>query len=99
MSFFDDAAEDIFDHLADAATYTPVGGSIVSCRAHLVEKTYFQADGLTSQAWTKTKEIEARVAEVGSSIGKGDTFLVNSVTYTVARVLSDDGRFIVVAVK
>jgi len=99
MSFLDDAAEDIFEHLADAATYTPVGGAGVSCRAHLVEKTYFQPDGLSSQAWTTTKEIEARVAEIGSDVGKGDTFSVSSATYTVARVLSEDGRFIIMAVK
>jgi len=96
---FDEIAEDLFDDLAVAATFTPAVGDAVSCKVNLEKGTDFQPGGLDAQVWGSETTIEYRLAEVGKEADRDEVFTVAGTDYTVKDVMENDGRFVKVAVK
>ncbi len=98
---FDEMAEDLFDDLAVAATFTPAVGDAVACRVNLEKGVDFQPSGLDAQVWGTETTIEYRLAEVGKEADRGETFTmsVGGAVYTVKDVVENDGRFVKVNVQ
>lgn len=90
MTVFDTAIDTIYgdDNLAVNATYTPLGGSGAAVRViidHDVDLVLMaQSDVADRRAVISVRKSEA------ASPGKGDTFLIGAVTYTVDVLIEDD---------
>ncbi|KKN52427.1 hypothetical protein LCGC14_0612810 [marine sediment metagenome] len=100
---FSQAAQDIFDTLAEPATFTPlVGDPVENVMVNPEFEVEFQPAG-ESQVWDQVATIEYLLSEVGKEADPGDTFLIAAGiyagTYTVKVVLENDGRFVKATVK
>jgi hypothetical protein len=58
-----------------------------------------QPDGFAGGAWTQVTTIEGLLADFGGEPDTGDTVVIGTTTYTIKRVLENDGRWVKVAVK
>ena len=86
--------------LGEAAVYTPYGGAAVACHVCIDFNVALEPDGMTTQAWQRATVIEALLSELGSvEPDRNATFLVDGVTYTVQRILENDGLTVKMAVK
>ena len=95
-----DALPGIFEDMGEEAIFTPNGGDPVACHAFIDFHVAFEPDGMTSQAWTTATVIEALLSELDDTEpNKGDIFVIDSVTYTVQRILSNDSFSVKMAVK
>jgi len=83
---------------ADAVTYSPVSGDDVSCSVVVDHDVLIQADGYEVGVATLGTTIDALVADVGT-VNRGDTFTIDSTTYTVVRQDANDGTVVKVVVK
>jgi len=92
------AAENITSHAGEGATYTPASGDPVTCNVILAHDALIQADGYDISTATLGTTIQAMVSDVGT-VNRGDTFSVESVTYTVVRQSENDGVMVVAVVK
>jgi len=88
----------MFATMGESATFTPTTGSAVSCYVLLSIAVDMQPD-LDTQSWMTGKTIECLFADIGRAPERGETFLVDSVTYTVASVIENDGLTVKMAVK
>ena len=100
---FNQAAQDIFDALAESATFTPlVGDPVENVMVNPELEVAYQPAG-ESQVWEQEATIEYILAEVGKEADPGETFLIAAGiyagTYTVKAVVENDGRFCKVTVK
>ena len=98
-TIFDSAAEDIFNALGQAATYTPAVGPAVSCQVVVEHEVEYGPSGFDASTWERGTTIEAILSDLPAEPDSGATFLVGTTTYTVKRVLENDGRFVKLAVK
>ena len=88
----------MFATMGELATFAPATGSAVSCYVFLSIAVDMQPD-LDTQSWMTGKTIECLFADIGRTPERGETFLVDSVTYTVASVFENDGLTVKMAVK
>jgi len=89
---------DMFATMGETATFTPATGAAVTCYVLLSIAVDLQPD-LDTQSWTTGKTIDCLYASIGRTPERGETFLVDSVTYTVASVIENDGLTVKMAVK
>lgn len=89
---------DMFATMGESATFMPTTGSAVTCYVLLSIAVDIQPD-LDTQSWMTGKTIECLFADIGRTPERGETFLVDSVTYTVASVIENDGLTVKMAVK
>lgn len=89
---------DMFATMGESATFTPTTGAAVTCYVLLMIAVDIQPD-LDTQSWMTGKTIECLFADIGRTPERGETFLVDSVTYTVASVIENDGLTVKMAVK
>jgi len=87
----------VFTQLWPTGTYTPLAGDAVSCSIRLIQEIESQPGFEVNYGQSGT-EIEALVSEV-SEPGIGSTFVLNSTTYTVKQVISNDGYRVRMAVR
>lgn len=101
LAAFTDAMDDLAATLGETATYTPAdGGAVVSGVPVNVElEVEEQPGGYEGPAWTQVMTVEGRLADFGGQPNKDDTIAIGATTYTVRRVLEDDGVFVKVAVR
>lgn len=101
LDVFTDAMDDLTDTLGETATYTPGdGGVAVSGVTVNVEiEIEQQPGGYEGPAWAQIQTIEGLLADFGQEPNEGDTIEIDSTTYTVKRVLENDGIFCKVAVR
>ena len=88
----------MFATMGELAMFTPATGSAVSCYVLLSVAVDMQPD-IDTQSWMTGKTIECLFADIGRAPERGETFLVDSVTYTVASVIENDGMTVKMAVK
>jgi len=88
----------MFEAMGELATFTPATGAAVTCYVLLSIAVDLQPD-LDTQSWATGKTIECLYADIGRTPERGETFLVESVTYTVASVIENDGLTVKMAVK
>jgi hypothetical protein len=74
--------------LADDATYTPVSGNSQPCKVFIDRAREF--NGFESEAGNESLLVTALLAQILAVPRRGATFIINSVTYTVDRVLAQD---------
>jgi len=95
MSFLDNmnsaVAPAIISALGDASTFTPAGGSAVSCKAIITFDVMLQPTGVEAQVWQRGTTIDALLSEITNEPNRGDVFVVRGVSYTVQAVLENDG--------
>ena len=89
---------DMFATMGEAATFTPATGAAVTCYVLLSIAVDMQPD-LDTQSWMTGKTIECLFADIGRTPERGETFVVDSVTYTVASIIENDGLTVKMAVK
>ncbi|HHT9136471.1 MAG TPA: head-tail joining protein [Candidatus Wunengus sp. YC60] len=88
----------MFATMGETATFTPTTGAGVTCYVLLSIAVDMQPD-LDTQSWMTGKTIECLFADIGRTPERGETFVVDSVTYTVASVIENDGMTVKMAVK
>lgn len=102
MSFLDDMNDTvgpaIFNALGDVSTFTPAGGSAVSCTVVITFNVMLQPTGVEAQVWQRGTTIEALLSEITNEPNRGDVFVVRGVSYTVQAVLENDGVSVKVVV-
>ena len=91
------AALDILAEIGQDATYSHPGDDPVSCKVNVEIGVDLQPEG-NAQVWEKGVTVEYAIDEVGREADSGDTFTIGTVTYTVKRVVENDGYFVKVAV-
>ena len=96
---FDSAMEDLAEGIGRTATYTPAGGEAVTLCVNLEIEVEAQPDGFAGGAWTQVTTIEGLLADFVQEPDNGDAVVIGATTYTVTRVLENDGTFCKVAVK
>lgn len=75
--------------LADAATYTQVGGSPLTCSVYVDRGV--QLGGFDTQVRTDAVTITAQRAEIGESLPKrGAIFVVGSTSFKVDQIINAD---------
>jgi len=93
------AAEDILTHMGASATFTPSEGDAVTCNVFVEKNVEMEPAGYEARAWETGTTILAVLDVLGKEPDSGETFEVGDDTYTVKRVLENDGVFVKVAVK
>jgi hypothetical protein len=91
-------AESMMSIFGNDGVYAPLTGDAVNCRVNVVKETALQPNGYDVQVFEVGTTIEGIVSEIGEP-KIGSTFLINSTTYTVKKVESNDGVFVKVVVK
>jgi hypothetical protein len=88
----------LFSDMGEEAVYTPSGGTALGCHIFIDFNVQLQPDGLQAQAWDRATIIECLISEVGSEPNRGDIFVYDGTTYTVQRVMENDGFTVKLAV-
>lgn len=88
------ALRDIFNSVLGAdAVYTPVGLSpavSIACRVILEKNVLLQPDSMTAQVFERGTTIEVLLGDVGAEPNRGDTFVIETETFTVQSVDEND---------
>jgi hypothetical protein len=93
------ALPSVFAEKGEEAVFTPAGGPVIDpCHIFIEFNVALQPDGMTAQAWQRATVIEALLSEIGAEPNKSDTFIYDETTYTVARIIENDGFTVKVAV-
>ena len=87
----------IFNKLGQDATYQPLSGDPVSCKVYLKMDVEPQPIGET-EVWEKGTTIEYILFVIGQEANAGDTFTIESDTYTVKAVQHNNGYTVTVNV-
>jgi len=102
-AIFDAAAADIVALGARDATYLPNAGGSVSLRVFYQVEVEMQPDGHMGTAWAEQQTVQGLLSDFGQEPDQGDTIEIDqpagTKTYTIARVLENDGRWVKLAVK
>lgn len=98
-SILDAAATAILNHAGAAAVYTPTCGAAVALRVEKSVEMDEQPDGLTGATWSRIETVTGLLADFGQEPDRGDMITIGATTYSVFRVLENDGRWIKVGVK
>lgn len=93
------AMADLAETLGTAAVYAPAVGDPVSLQVNMEIEVEQQPGGYEGPAWAQIQTIEGLLADFGQEPNEGDTIEIDSTTYTVKRVLENDGIFCKVAVR
>ena len=104
------AAEDIFLHLGEAAVFYPTDGPPVSCKINVEKDIQNEPDGFTTQARGEQITIEGLIRILGkipvarTPNRAGEKFIVQipnigAVTYEVRGIAESDERFVTCNVK
>jgi hypothetical protein len=98
---FDQASQSIRDHYEwQDAVYTPSAGSPVTCAVQFSLETIEDPNGFNAGAWVQRKTVTGLLEDFGKEPDAGETFLIDSTTYTVVTsVPENQGRFVKVIVK
>ena len=99
LEAFAQAGVDILATIGEDATYTPAGGETASPKVNVETEVEGQPNGMNGTAWVQIQTIEGLLSEFGQEPNVGDTITVGATTYTVKRVIENDGIFVKVAVK
>jgi hypothetical protein len=97
-AIFASAAQSLITHVDTAATYTPIVGAAVSCHVCVMKNSVYAPEGMSAMTWEQHIVIDALVSEVGQP-GKGSTFLVGAITYTVVEITGNDSFIVSMVVK
>ena len=103
------ALPSIFADMGEDAFFTPAGGAGKDCKIFIDFNVQLQPDGLTAQTWQQATVIEALLSDpslpaaldpygIGAEPNRGDTFVYDEITYTVGKVIENDGFTVKVAV-
>lgn len=94
------AGEDIFALLGDDnATFQPKVGESKTVKAHIDKDTQNEPGDSPLQMSNPAITCEALLHECGQVPKHGDRFIVDSVTYEVIHLISNDGFFVLCSVK
>jgi hypothetical protein len=99
---FDQAAADLFSAsgLGVAGIFAPDDGSAsFGLYVNLEREVDLQPDGYGAQAWAGGWTVEYVLSVIGREARSGETFTIGTSTYTVRRVLENDGRYCKCAVQ
>jgi hypothetical protein len=99
QTILDTAMTDLFNHVGDDATYTPVSGSALPCKVWVQKDVQLQPIDFTGQAVESSTLIECLLSEVLTVPKRGSMFLVGTTTYTVQTLQANDGRILKLVVK
>lgn len=89
--------ERFFSKSGSDSVYTPLSGSAVPCKIFIEFEVRLQP-ALDGQTWEEATVITARLAEIGKEPTRGETFLYDETSYTVQKVIENDGLTVQVAV-
>lgn len=92
------AAVDIFTKLGQVATFTPAGGSAVSCHVNVERDVELQPGGYETEVYAHGTTVEALLSEIANEPNTGDVFVVGAQIYTVQAPIENDGIFVKVQV-
>jgi hypothetical protein len=92
------AAIDIFTKLGQVATFTPEGGSGISCHVNLERDVELQPGAYETEVYAHGTKIEALLSEITNEPNRGDVFTVGAQSYTVQTPILNDGIFVKVQV-
>jgi len=99
MSIWDDAATDIFEHLATVSTYTYVdSGESTSVHARYAETLQLQHSEYDAGVMAKVPHVDILRSELDRDPKRGDKVTISGTTYTIQTELKNDGRFLKVTV-
>ncbi|MFA5458255.1 MAG: hypothetical protein WC119_10150 [Synergistaceae bacterium] len=99
QTILDNAMTDLFNHVGQDATYTPVSGAALPCKVWVQNDVELQPFDFQGMAVEMTILIECLLSEVQAVPQRGSTFLVGTRTYTVQTVHKNDNRIVVLVVK
>ena len=97
-TFFDNAENTLADIFTVSATHTSLGAVDTACHVNIEHDTVIQPDDFTTNAVEIGTTLEYFYKTLGV-VEIGSTFLVDSNTYTVKRIESNDKTFVRVVVK
>jgi len=92
------AARKLLTAFGVAATYTPASGDPVSLRVFFNQDVRLQVEGYDSASSIRTKTVEAISSDLAGLDQKG-AFLIDSVSYQIVELISDDTERIIFQVK
>jgi len=87
----------VFNQLGVGAVYAPTAGDSVSCMARLKHDVILQPSSYDARIVETGSTVMALFSDVGEP-EKGSTFVIDSTTYTVARITDNDHTFVTMAV-
>jgi hypothetical protein len=100
------AAEDIFDHLGDDATFYPLDGDPITCKVDLDKEGQNEPDGFTSQARGEQITLEGprhtlgKIPVAKTATRDGERFVMDDGTvYEVLGILDSDNFFVTCSVR
>ena len=97
---FEEAGEDIMAEMRDAVgTYTPPGGASVPCSLIIERGVDVGPVSIEAQTWEGVTTIEVLLSELGQEPAKGGVFFDGETSYSVVKVISNDGQFATSVVK
>jgi hypothetical protein len=94
-----EALPEIFTDMGEDATYTPVLGDPLELKIFIDFDVQFEPGDLTAQTWQTGTQIEILLEDVEAEPSRGATFLYDETTYTVLKVIQNDGFTVKMAVK
>ncbi|VVS95351.1 head-tail joining protein [Desulfoluna spongiiphila] len=94
---FDQAAADMWAIVGSEAMFRPVGVTPVPCLIEVERDVELQPDSYEATVIERGITVEAMVAEVGEP-KRGDVFEAGGVSYTVRKIVENDGQFVKVVV-
>ena len=100
------AAEDIFDHLGDDATFYPLNGDPITCKVNLDKDGQNEPDGFTTQARGEQITLEGprhilgKIPVAKTEKRDGEKFEMSDGTiYEVIGILESDNFFVTCSVR
>lgn len=93
----DQAAADIWAITGAEAIFRPVDGTPVPCLIEVERNVELQPDSYEATVVERGVTVEAMVSVVGEP-ERGDVFEMGLVSFTVAKIVENDGQFVKVVV-
>jgi len=94
---FDQAAADIWAIAGVEAIFRPADGTPALCLIEVERNVELQPESYEATVVERGVTVEAMVSEVGEP-ERGDVFEMGAVSYTVAKIVENDGQFVKVVV-
>lgn len=90
----------MFAGVGESAVFTPATSPVVTVACNVCLDTAIQGQpgGFTAQPWQEGSAITAILADFVAEPNIGETFVIDSATYTVSEVLENDGIIVKMAV-
>ena len=90
---------DIFEAMGENAVFIPAGGDPIPCKVFIDFGIALEPEGFEGMAVQRGTIIEVLLSVMGAEPKRGETFIIDDITYEVGRILANDGFTVKLAIK